>query len=297
MVRFKGVMFIIIGSILWGLTGPIMEWIFDVTNLSVPFLVTFRMILSGILLLAILSVMKKDIFAVWKSSSSRIQLILFGVLGVLGLQYTFLGSINASNSVVATLFQFSAPVIIAVYVSMTEKRWPKLNQVIGMVGTLIGLFLLLTNGSLDSLTVSTKAIMFGIGLGFAYSFYTLYPTVLMREWGIFMILGWGMLIGGTLVGFITKVWNSNEWVYLAQKDVAFMVFLLLIFGTMGYAFFLGSLKHISAVEVSILSSVEPLTVMIISVIWFGTTLGNMQLLGVFLMLVFVAWLSLGGRKE
>ncbi|MED3912803.1 hypothetical protein P4597_27345 [Peribacillus simplex] len=49
--------------------------------------------------------MTKDIFAVWKSSSSRIQLILFSIIGVLGLQYTFLGEIEESNSVVATLFQ------------------------------------------------------------------------------------------------------------------------------------------------------------------------------------------------
>lgn len=297
MMRFKGISFILIGSVFWGLTGPIMEWIFGVTKITVPFLVTFRLILSGILLLAFLFMMKKDIFAVWKSPSARMQLLLFGILGVLGLQYTFLGAIEASNSVVATLFQFSAPIIIVIYVSLKGKRWPRLNQVLGITGTLIGLFLLLTNGSLDSLSVSPRAILFGVALGLAYSFYTLYPTVLMRDWGIIMILGWGMLIGGILVGIVTKVWNSNEWVYLAQKEVAILVIFLLIFGTMGYAFFLGSLNYISAVEVSILSSVEPLTVMIISGLWFGTTLGSVQLAGVFLMLLFVIWLSLSGRKE
>ncbi len=297
MIRFKGISFIIIGSVLWGLTGPIMEWVLGVTEITVPFLVTFRLILSGIILLAFLFMMKKDIFAVWKSPSARVQLLLFGILGILGLQYTFLGSIDASNAIVATLFQFSAPIIIVIYVSLKDKRRPRLNQVLGIAGTLIGLFLLLTNGAIDSLTVSPRAILFGIALGFAYSFYTLYPTVLMKDWGIIIILGWGMLIGGILIGLVTKVWNSTEWIYLTQKEVAISILLLLIFGTMGYAFFLGSLNYISAVEVSILSSVEPLTVMVLSVLWFETRLGNMQLIGVGLMLIFVIWLSLSGRKE
>ncbi len=97
----------------------------------------------------------------------------------------FLGAIDASNSVVATLFQFSAPIIVVSYISLKMKELPPRNQVIGIIGTLIGLFLLLTNGTLDSLLVSTKAIIFGIGLGFTYAFYTLYPARLMKEWGDF----------------------------------------------------------------------------------------------------------------
>ncbi len=297
MLRVKGIAMIIIGSMLWGLTGPIMEWILGVTNISVPFLLTVRLTLSGILLLSILLMNKKNIFAVWKSPSSRIQLIIFSLIGILGLQYSFMASIDESNSIFATLFQFSAPIIIVIYVSLTGKEWPPRNQVIGIIGTLIGLFLLLTNGSIDNLLVSKKAIIIGIGLGLAYAFYTLYPARLMKEWGILMILGWGMVIGGIIVGAAIQVWNTDEWVDLAQTDVALMTIIYIILGTIAYFLFLSSLKFISPVETSILSSVEPLTVMVVSILWFGTTLTSVQLLGVFLMLTFVTWLSIGDRKR
>jgi hypothetical protein len=55
-------------------------------------------------------------------------------------------------------------------------------------------------------------------------------------------------------------------------------------------------KDISAVEMSILSSVETLTVIIISVTWFVTMLQSVQLLGAMLMLIFVTRLSIGGNK-
>ena len=73
--------------------------------------------------------------------------------------------------------------------------------------------------------------------------------------------------------------------------------LLILFGTIAFVLFLSSMKYITAVEASILSSVEPLTAMIISVIWFGTLLKSVQLIGVLLMLLFVTWLSVGDRVK
>lgn len=287
---------ILIGSVLWGGTGPMMEWILGMTEISVPFLLMIRLTLSGMLLLSFLVLGKKDIFAVWRQSSSSKQMIMFSLIGVLGLQYTFISAINESNSVVATLFQFSAPILVALYVSLTDREWPPRHQVIGVLGTLLGLFFLLTNGSLDNLLVSTKAILFGIGLGLTFAFYTLYPARLMKEWGIMLVLGWAMLIGGLVVGVGMQVWNSDEWLLLVLTDVALMTILLILFGTIAYYLFLNSLKYISPVETSVLSSVEPLTVMLVSVIWFGTALESIQVTGVLLMLIFVTWLSLGGRK-
>lgn len=253
--------------------------------------------LSGSLLLVFLLISKKDIFSFWRSPSSIIQLILFSLIGVIGLQYTFIAAIDESNSVVATLFQFSAPILVAIYVSLILKKLPPRNQVIGIVGTLVGLFLLLTNGSLDSLVISSLAIIFGLGVGVTYAFYTLYPSRLMKEWGILIILGWGMLVGGIIVGVTIQVWNTDEWIHLAQTDVALMTILFIIFGTIAYILFLSSLRYISPTETSILSSMEPLTVMVVSVIWFGTILESVQLVGVVLMLIFVTWLSIGARKK
>ena len=71
----------------------------------------------------------------------------------------------------------------------------------------------------------------------------------------------------------------------------------IVCSTLAYSFFLNSLKYISGVEASILSSVEPLTVMIVSVIWFGTILAPLQLVGAVLMLLFVTWLSIGDKRN
>jgi len=296
MKRLKGIVYIVSGSILWGATGPLMEWLLNHTPLTVSFMLTIRLSVAGFLLLTYLSLTGKDIFSIWQQKLWSRQLLIFGIAGMLGVQFAFVAAINESNAVVATLLQFLAPIFIVAYVSLSLKKWPPKYQVIGIIGTLIGLFLLLTNASLDVLLVSNKALFWGVAVGLTFAFYTLYPARLMKEWSVLLVIGWGMLIGGGTLGIISRVWQSNLWFVFTDFKVTCLMITLIFLGTVAFILFLSSMKYITAVETSILSSIEPLTAMVISVIVFGTSLGFWQLVGVFVMLVCVTWLSVAGEK-
>lgn len=296
MERLKGILFIITGAMLWGATGPLMEWLLNHTALTVSFMLTIRLSVAGIFLLTYLLITGKDIFSIWQQKFWSRQLVTFGIIGMLGVQYAFVGAINESNAVLATLIQFLAPIFVVAYVSLSLKKWPPKYQVLGIMGTLIGLFLLLTNASFDSLLVSNKALLWGLAVGLTFAFYTLYPARLMKEWNVLLVVGWGMLIGGVTLGIISRVWQSNQWTVFADLKITGLMMALIITGTVAFILFLSSMKYITAVETSILSSIEPLTAMVISVIVFGTSLGLWQLVGVFVMLVCVTWLSIAGEK-
>ena len=297
MERLRGIILIISGSMLWGATGPLMEWLLDHTVLTVSFMLTIRLFVAGVLLLMYLLLTKQDIFGIWQQKIWGRQLIIFGIAGMLGVQYAFVAAINESNAVLATLLQFLAPIFVVAYVSLSLKKWPPKYQVLGIIGTLGGLFLLLTNASFDELLVSRKALLWGVAVGLTFAFYTLYPARLMKEWSVLLVVGWGMLIGGLTLGIVSRVWQSSEWVVFTDFKITGLMIALIFFGTMAFVLFLSSMKYISAVETSILSSVEPLTAMVISVIVFSTSLGVWQLVGVFIMLVCVTWLSIAGEKS
>jgi len=296
MERLKGILFIISGAMLWGKTGPLMEWLLNHTALTVSFMLTIRLSVAGIFLLTYLLLTGKDIFCIWQQKLWSRQLIIFGIVGMLGVQYAFVGAINESNAVLATLLQFLAPIFVVAYVSLSLKKWPPKYQVLGIIGTLIGLFLLLTNASFDSLLVSNKALLWGVAVGLTFAFYTLYPARLMKEWNVLLVVGWGMFIGGITLGIISRVWQSNQWIVFTDLKITGLMMALIFTGTLAFILFLSSMKYITAVETSILSSIEPLTAMVISVIVFGTSLGLWQLVGVFVMLVCVTWLSIAGEK-
>lgn len=297
MQRLKGILMIVTGAMLWGATGPLMEWLLSETPLTVPFLLTIRLTVAGVLLLLFLRLgLKKQVSTIWKQKIWLKQLFIFSIFGMLGLQYSFVATIDASNAIVATLLQFLAPIFVVLYVSLSMKKFPPRYQVLGILGTLVGLFLLLTNASFDTLLVSRKALIWGVTVGLSFAFYTLYPARLMKEWGVLVVVGWGMFIGGTILGIAIGVWRSDEWVLLKDGTMIILLILLILFGTAAFVLFLSSMKYISPVETSVLSSIEPLTAMLISVLMFGATLGIWQLIGIAVMLVCVTWLSIAGDK-
>ena len=287
---------ILVGSMFWGMTGPITEWLLVHAVMTSSFMLAVRLIIAGTLILAFLKIRKEPVFAIWKEATWRRQLLIFSIVGMLGLQYSFVLTIQESNAVVATLLQFLAPIFIVIYLSIRQKSLPPKSQVIGITGTLFGLFLLLTNGSMTSLLFSEKALYWGLIVGITYAFYTLYPVRLMNKWGVLTVVAWGMILSGVYSALIGRIWATDEWALLKDPTILWLMFALIVIGSAAFILFLNSMKYISAIETSVLSSFEPVTAMVISVIWLQMTLHIWQLTGIVLMLIFVAYLSIAGKK-
>jgi drug/metabolite transporter (DMT)-like permease len=296
MNRLKGIVMIIAGAMLWGATGPMIEWLLDNTEMTVQFMLVIRLLFAGALLLTALKIQGKRITLPWRTKFWARQLLIFGIVGMLGVQYTFVATINVSSAVIATLFQFLAPIYIILFVSWMHRKLPPVAQVAGMFVTLVGLFFLLTNGSLSGITISKGTVLWGLVLGFTFSFYTLYPSRLMHEWGVLVSVGWAMLIGGIALLIMNPISVVKQSYLLTEWNTALMLFLIIIVGTSAFILFLASMKYITAIETSILSSFEPLTAIIISMIWFGQVLGAWQLVGAVVMLIGVTQISIAGSK-
>jgi len=296
MQRIKGIAMIVIGAMLWGATGPMMEWLLAERPIEVAPFIVLRLLLAGAVLLLILRSQGKRIGLVWRQKAWARQLVIFGIVGMLGVQYTFLKTIEESNAVIATLLQFLAPIFVIAFVTFSQRRWPPVYQVLGITVTLAGLVLLLTNGSLSSLEVSKSALAWGVTLGFTFAFYTLYPARLMHEYGVIQTVSWAMVIGGAAL-FITQPLAVFRMIPLLFDPVALvMILMIIVFATAGFIMLLGSTKYISPVETSVLSSFEPLTAMVVSIFWFGQLLGQWQFAGTAVMLIGVVWLSVAGSK-
>lgn len=117
-------------------------------------------------------------------------------------------------------------------------------QVLGIIGTLVGLFLLLTNASIDGFLISPKALLWGLAVGLTFAFYTLYPARLMKEWDVLLVVGWGMLVGGVVLGIASRIWQANQWVVLLDIQIVMLIIVLIFFGTVAFILFLSSMKYI-----------------------------------------------------
>ncbi|MBY6036477.1 DMT family transporter [Fictibacillus nanhaiensis] len=287
--RWKGIGLALAGASLWGFSGNAAEWIFSHSAVTATWLVSVRMVLAGALLLLLVS-WNSNIFTVWKNKRDRVTLLLFSLTGMLGAQLTFFLSIEAGNAPTATLLQFLGPVFITIYFALKLFKWPKRKEWIAVLLALSGTFLLLTNGSLDYITVSKEAIFWGVLSGISVAVYTVYPVGLLKRYSSATIVGWAMLLGGLSVSIWTQPWKIGfvDW----SQSLIWMLAFVVIFGTLlPFYLYLDSLKYITSTETSLLGSAEPLVATIVSVIWLGTSFGSFQSIGGMLIILTVFLLS------
>ncbi|GMB08044.1 threonine/homoserine efflux transporter RhtA [Thermolongibacillus altinsuensis] len=294
--RTKGLWMVLIASTLWGVSGTAAQVLFQEKEMTADGLVVIRMLVAGILLLLMAAWKGISLLAIWRKRESRLRLLLFSIFGMLGVQYTYFASIETGNAATATLLQYLAPVYIVVYSLMKEKRKPSKPIWFAVGFALIGTFLLLTNGAIEGLSVSFISFIWGILSGIALAFYTLTSAALLKNWSSFIVVGWGMVIGGGVMGLFSSSWlkPSAEW----GLDTFLLIIFVIVFGTLlAFLLFIESIRHLSPTESSILSSFEPLSAVITSIVFLHVSFGFFQAIGGVLIILTVFVLSKGNRSS
>jgi len=280
MNRRKGIFLVITGAAFWGIGGTVAKKLFHQYEIDVNWLVTTRLLIAGFLLLTVQFFGKdrSQILDVWKTQRIAIQLVIFGLLGMLAVQYTYMASIKHGNAAVATLLQYLAPVMIIVYLISRKQTVLTRRDLLTVSLALVGCFFLLTNGSISQLSVPTPALVWGVLSGIALAFYTLYAVPLLKEYDSLVIVGWAMIIGGFALSFIHPPWQTDI-KSLTLEAYLYLVFVI-IFGTMiAFWFYIESLQSLSPKDSSLLGSIEPLAAVLTTVFWLKEPFGFFQWVG------------------
>ncbi|MGI6126555.1 MAG: EamA family transporter [Planifilum sp.] len=297
--RPKGFAMVLTGAVCWGLSGTVAQHLFQNEGFDPGWMVTVRLILSGSLLLTGTWLWRKDtaIRGIWRDPRDRLRLLLFALVGMLSVQYTYFAAIAAGNAATATLLQYLGPVLITGYWALSERRWPKAKEIVSVLLALTGTFLLVTGGRTDSLSISGAALLWGLGSAAALAFYTLYPSELLRRWGSAAVVGWGMVIGGIGLASVHPPWPSGGvWTPINALFILFVI----LFGTLlPFFLYLESLRYILPTETGLLASAEPLTATVATVLWLGIPFGVPEWTGALCIIATVVLLSTGdpGKRE
>lgn len=295
--HFKGLSMVLIGAVLWGISGTAAQVLFQHYGISPEWLVTVRMSVAGLLMLLGISVTSglKYTFSVWKEKKDAFKLVFFGIIGLLGVQYSYFASINYGNAATGTMLQYMGPVFITIYVALSRRQVPQISQLISVFLAIFGAFLLVTNGDWHSFSISPLAVFWGIISAVTLAFYSLYPKGLLQKYGAATISGWGMLIGGIGMGLIHSPLNFS-----GQNSINtwLLVSFVVIFGTLiAFYVYIASLQYISATEASVLSCGEPLSATIITVAFLHVHFGWAALLGGLSILLTVTIMARNGSSE
>ena len=276
----KGIVLALLAGILWGITGPLGQYLFDEKTITPEWLVTCRLIASGsVILLGLFLKRRLEIFTIWKDKKDALHMIIYSVAGMMAVQYSFFIAVEASNGGTATVLQYTAPVMIMVYLSIRNRKLPEVSERVALILAFGGIILLATHGHLTELSISKTTLVLGLMSAVATVFYNLLPGNLMDEYSTFAIVGWGMLVSGIGLLPFVRPWNTTplitwDWQTFLCTGVVIIVGTVLSFGC-----YMEGVRLIGGSRASLFASVEPLTATIASVLFMGVAFSVMDLLG------------------
>ena len=273
-----GTFLTIAGGILWGISGVCGQFLFQSKDVTASWLVPLRLVTAGFLLLCYYLIRDKGkAFDIWKTKRNRIDIIIYGLAGMMLCQYSYFQTIEWSNAGTATVIQYLGPALIVVWVCLQTRRLPEKKEVLGVILAVTGIFLIATHGNPTTLALSQKALIMGLISAVSVVIYTVKPARMQAEFDTPLILAWGMLIGGIALTIAFRPWN-NKVIFDGETFTA-LTFIIL-FGTMaGFSMYMTGVKMIGSVRASLYSCVEPVASIVLTAVWMKVSFTTPDLIG------------------
>ncbi len=256
-------------------------------------LALYRALLAAILLVFFLIVTGQKI--PFKKIKREVPLLLASGIAM-GINWILLFEAYKYTTVsVATLSYYFAPVIVTVVCPILFKEKLTVKQIICFIMSTVGLVMI--TGVADSGGESNmKGIMFGLGAAFFYASVVLFNKFIRNVDGIhrtflqfiaaiLVLLPYVIFTSGiTLGGMNTKGWVNLLIVGLIHTGIT-------------YCMYFSSLKELPGQKAAILSYIDPLVAVVISVTVLGETMTLWQIIGGALILGFTLWNEISPKNK
>lgn len=290
----RGTLCALLGGICWGFSGTMGQYLFSAKGLETAWVTTVRMLLAGVLLLGVLAARQpKEVTRVWRVGKDARRLVLFAALGLIPCQFTYLECIAYSNSATGTALNYLGQMMILFYVCLTTRRLPTRWEITALLLAMLGVFFLATHGNIHTLVLSPQALFWGLLGAAMVVVYSALPRPLLASYGSPAVTGWGMLVGGVVLFFLSRFWQQQ--VTLDGATVAGVLLIGVVGTAMAFTFYLQGVRDIGPVKTSLLSCAELVTAGILTCLWLKTPLVLQDFVGMALILGMVIFLSFPGK--
>lgn len=263
-------------------------------NVTSGELALYRAVLAATLIGCYLILSKNNI--PWKEIRKEIPILLFSG-AAMGFNWILLFEAYKYTTVsVATLSYYFAPVIVILVCPILFKEKMTAKQWICFIMSTLGIVLITGIGDLSGNNKHLIGILFGLGAA------AFYATVILSNKFIKNVEG----LHRTFLQFLAAILVLIPYVLctsginLGSLDGKGWIFLLIvgfIHTGITYCMYFSSLKELPGQKAAILSYIDPLVAVVISVLILKETMTIWQLVGGILILGFTLWNEIGPKEN
>lgn len=292
----RGVIFALTAGVCWGLSGTLGQYLFTYKAMDPAWLTVWRMVISGVILLAIAGAQKPaSLTLVWRDRRNALRLVLFGICGLMAVQYCYMQAIRYSNAGTATAVQYLGEALLLLYACLSARRWPRWLEVGALLLAMVGIFLLSTHGDAGRMVLSRQGLFWGLASAVALALYTLLPSRLIARYGSTSVTGYGLLIGGVVLAALTQPWKAA--VALDGQTLLAMAGIILVGTVLSFTLYLRSVVDLGGVKAGLLAAVETVSAPFFAAVWLHTPFETADYLGFACIVLMVVVLAVPALRQ
>lgn len=249
-------------------------------------LALYRAILASLLIIIYLFFTKQPILF----SKIKMELpILFASGVAIGINWILLFQAYKYTTVsIATLSYYFAPVIVTIVCPLLFREKLTLKQILCFVMSTFGLILIIGTGNIGGGSNNLLGILFGLGAATFYAIVVILNKFIKNVTGIHRTLL--QFIAAIIILFPYVI--STSGINIDSLNYLGLICLLIVgFLHTGitYCMYFTSLKDLSGQKTAILSYIDPLVAIVVSVLILRESMSLMQFIGGIMILVFTFW--------
>lgn len=281
-------------GVFWASSGIAAQHLFQHSPITAMELTTARLFTAGWIILLLsawkgklresLSLMKKEP-RLWK------ELIFYGVIGLMAMQFTYFQSIADGNAAAATVIQYTSPAMVICWSAWSARRLPAKAESLAVILAVGGTFFLVTGGDVGRLSVPLACVAWGLISAVFFSIAAIYPQHLFLKLAPYFLLSMGMLIGAVSSWCLSPMTDLSP--FFAPDAWFDVVWIILIGTAAAFLCFNTGLQYLSATEAMITATVEPAASVFMACLLFGQSFGEGEMLGIIMVIGAIALPGLG----
>ena len=239
MQQIKGYLMIALAGILWGTVG-LFGKIFFKFGFD-PKLTVFCRLFVGFLIMSIFILLKdKKLLKLDKRGLKYTALI--GIFSQALFNLIYFETIKRTTISTAVILLYTAPIFLIIMGRIFYKEALTPIKISALILCIIGCFLTVTGGSLDTLNINSVGVLLGIGAGFTYALVTIISKAIINDYHPLTIILYSFLFGWI---FLVPFSNPLDLLYVKYSlpIVASIVGLGLIPTVLSYILYITGLSY------------------------------------------------------
>ncbi|KHL16454.1 threonine/homoserine efflux transporter RhtA [Mumia flava] len=224
-----------------------------------------------------------------------LMLVVLGVVGVAGVQWTYNIAIDRIPVGMALLLEYLAPVLVVLWAKFVQKQDVKRTMWLAVAFSLTGLALVAQIAT--GLAFDGIGMLAGLGAAVCFSVYFLVGEYGVHDSDPVRVMLWAFVFAGLAMNLVAPVWNLSGVGLGADADLlgalsgitvplwAVLAWIVVLGSLTPFFLELAALQHLPATVVTMVATLEPVGAAALGWVWFGESLDALQVFGGLLVIV------------